>query len=155
MEIHIGIQTKVRNEIITLLNNVLADEHVLYVKTRNYHWNVTAKNFSELHKFFEAQYDQLAEIIDEVAERARQLDGKADGSMAEFLKRASLKEDTGKTPEASTMLTNLLKDHEAIIRHLREGLETCEKKGDMGTCDFLTGLMEQHEKIAWMLRASV
>jgi starvation-inducible DNA-binding protein len=115
---------------------------------------VTGPDFAELHKFFEAQYEELDEIVDEVAERARSLGAVARGSMAEFLKSARLKETPGDTEPAKDMLRELMDDHEELICLLREDLVNCaEKYKDMGTSDFLTGLMEKHEKMAWMLRA--
>ena len=108
----------------------------------------------ELHAFFEKQYDELEGSIDEVAERIRALGGLATGSMAGFLKLARLQESTGNPPDADGMIAELLADHEAIIRQLRTDLDTAnEKYHDAGTSDFLTGLLEGHEKMAWMLRA--
>jgi len=139
---------------IQILNQLLSDEYVLYTKTRNYHWNITGPDFSELHKFFESQYEELDEIIDETAERARALGGNSLGTLKEFLQHTSLKEVPGNYPDAKRMIGNLLTDHESVIQSLRKNLAACaEKYGDMGTSDFLTGLMEQHEKMAWMLRA--
>jgi starvation-inducible DNA-binding protein len=112
--------------------------------------------FNDLHKFFEAQYNELNTIVDDVAERARSLGAPAMGTLAEFVQHARLKEHPGHYPEARAMLTNLLADHEAVIQRLRVDLEACaDDYHDMGTNDFLTGLMEQHEKMAWMLRAFV
>ena len=123
-------------------------------KHRNYHWNVTGPQFHDLHKFFEEQYIELSEIVDQIAERARSLDGSAFGTMNEFSQHAKLKEPSDHYPEPREMIANLVDDHEAVIRQLRSDLETCANKyRDMGTNDFLTGLMEQHEKMAWMLRA--
>lgn len=137
-----------------MLNTLLADESVLGAKTRNCHWNVTGPHFHDLHKLFESQYDKLDEIMDDVAERARALDGHAIGTLSEFLGLARLKEQPGKYPNALQMTTELLAGHEAVIRQLRADVDACgEKLGDAGTTDFLTGLMEQHEKMAWMLRA--
>jgi starvation-inducible DNA-binding protein len=139
-----------------MLNTLLADEYVLYTKTRNYHWNVLGPQFNDLHRFFESQYNALSEAVDDVAERARSLGGRAAATLAEFLKQARLKERPGQYPEAREMIGDLLADHEAVIRTLRADLETCaEEHGDMGTSDFLTGLMERHEKMAWMLRSSL
>jgi len=124
------------------------------MKTRNYHWNVFGPQFNDLHKFFEAQYEALEEVVDDVAERARSLGGWAFGTMTEFVQHTRLKEQPGQHPEAKQMLANLLADHESLIRQLRVDLETCNDKfHDLGTSDFLTGLMERHEKMAWMLRA--
>jgi starvation-inducible DNA-binding protein len=136
------------------LNNLLADEYVLYTKTRNYHWNVVGPQFNDLHKFFQEQYEALDEMVDEVAERARSVGGKAYGTLAEFSQHSRLKEQPGKQPAAATMVANLQADHEAMVRTLRADLETVmEKHNDAGTNDFLTGLMEKHEKMAWMLRS--
>lgn len=149
-----GMADKDRDAVVAILNTLLADEAVLYTKTRNYHWNVRGMHFNDLHKFFDAQYGELNGIVDEVAERARSLGGLAIGTLAEFQKRARLKERPGVQPEAQGMIRGLLEDHEAVIRSLRADLQTAvEKHGDAGTSDFLTGLMEQHEKMAWMLRS--
>lgn len=140
--------------VVQILNRLLADEFVLYTKTRNYHWNVVGTQFNDLHRFFEQQYEQLNEIVDEVAERARSLGGNALGTLAEFLESTRLSERPGVYPDAQTMISNLLDDHEAVIRTLRADLETCaDRYHDMGTNNFLTDLMEKHEKMAWVLRA--
>jgi starvation-inducible DNA-binding protein len=154
MHPNIGLSEEQREGVVTILNTLLADEYLLYTKTRHYHWNVVGPQFNDLHKFFEAQYNELNEIVDDVAERARSLGGHALGTMMEFLKYTRLKEQSGHYPDARTMIADLLADHEALICHLRVDLETCvERYKDVGTNDFLTGLMEQHEKMAWMLRA--
>ena len=154
MKIQIGLTDKGRNGSVEILNTLLADEFVLYAKTRNYHWNVTGPDFSELHKFFEAQYGELETIMDDVAERARSLGGNATATLKEYTKLTRLDEFPDDYPGAKKMIGNLASDHEAIVRALRTDLETCAHKwGDMGTSDFLTGLMEQHEKMAWMLRS--
>lgn len=143
-----------RQAVADLLNHRLADIVMLYFKTRNYHWNVTGMHFGELHEFFEEQYDQLAEAMDEVAERVRQVGGIAIGTLSEVQQRAALKEEPGVVPTAEEMVRNLLSDHEAVIRQLRADVDaTAEQYNDMGTSDFLTALMEKHEKMAWMLRA--
>ena len=149
-----GISDKDREKIASGLSRLLADTFTVYLKTHNFHWNVTGPQFNDLHKFFEEQYTQLSEIVDQVAERGRTLDGWAFGTMSEFSQHARLKEHPGHYPRAREMIANLVDDHEAVIRQLRSDLETCaDKYHDMGTNDFLTGLMEQHEKMAWMLRA--
>lgn len=154
MKPEIGIGDKERAAVVDILNVLLADEAILYTKTRNYHWNVKGMQFNDLHKFLDAQYGELNEIVDEVAERARSLGGNAIGSMAEFLKRARLKERAGIQPDAPGMLRTLLEDHETVIRYLRADLKISQEKyGDAGTSDFLTGLLGQHEKMAWMLRS--
>ena len=122
--------------------------------TRNYHWNVVGPQFNDLHTFFEAQYNALNTVVDDVAERARALDGNAIGTLAEFVEHARLTEHPGQYPPARDMLANLLADHETVSRQLQVDLETSANTyQDAGTNDFLTGLMEQPEKMAWMLRA--
>ena len=154
MHPNIGLSEEQREGVVAILNTLLADEYLLYTKTRNYHWNVVGPQFNDLHKFFEAQYNELNEVVDDVAERSRSLGGNALGTMTEFLKYTRLKEQTGHYPHARDMIANLLADHEALICQLRVDLEACaEQYHDAGTNDFLTGLMEQHEKMAWMLRA--
>ena len=154
MKPNIALTDDQRDAVVDILNTLLADEYVLYTKTRNYHWNVTGPHFNDLHKFFESQYELLDEFVDEIAERARALGGQALGSLAEFSQKARLKETPGRYPAAFEMISNLLADHESIIRTLRDDLEVCmERHHDAGTSDFLTGLMEKHEKTAWMLRA--
>ncbi len=151
---NIGIPEDHRKSVVTILNDLLSDEYVLYTKTRSYHWNVVGPQFNDLHKFFEAQYGELNDVVDDVAERARTLGGPAFGTLAEFSQHARLKEHPGKTPDAAGMIASLLADHETIIRQLRTDLEvSVSTHHDAGTGDFLTGLMERHEKMAWMLRA--
>ncbi len=154
MKPRIGIADDQRSATVSILNALLADEFVLYTKTRGYHWNVVGPQFSELHKLFETQYEQLDEVIDQVAERARALGGRAFGTLAEFSQHSRLKERPGEAPPAHDMIADLLGDHETLIRQLRQDADTVGGKyGDTGTNDFLVGLMEDHEKTAWMLRA--
>lgn len=153
-EPNIGLGTDTRQAVTTILNNRLADSVVLYQKTRNYHWNVRGPRFQPLHEFFETQYDQLEETIDEIAERVRQLGGNTCGTLTEFIQMSALKEHPGELPSEQDMIANLLIDHETVIRQLREDVDaTAEDYHDTGTSDFLTGIMEGHEKMAWMLRA--
>jgi len=153
MNPNIGLSEEERVAVVKILNALLADEYVLYTKTRNYHWNVLGPQFNDLHKFFEEQYTELNVVVDDVAERARSLGGWSFGTLSEFSQHARLKEHPGQHPNAREMIANLLADHETIVRQLRKDLEAAEKHHDMGTNDFLTGLMEKHEKMAWMLRA--
>ena len=154
MKPNIGLSEEQRDGVVKILNTLLSDEYLFYTKMRNYHWNVVGPQFNDLHKFFEAQYEVLNEVVDDVAERARSLGGKAFGTLAEFAQHTRLKEQPGKQPAALTMVANLQADHETMIRALRADLETVmEKYNDAGTSDFLTGLMEKHEKMAWMLRS--
>ena len=150
----IGLSDGQREGVVAILNTLLSDEYVLYTKTRNYHWNVFGPQFNDLHKFLERQYEELEEVVDQVAERARSLGGFAFGTMTEFAQHTRLKEQPGQYPEARRMLSNLLADHESLIRQLRVDSQTCDEKfHDLGTNDFLIGLMEHHEKTAWMFRA--
>ncbi len=153
MSINIGIKDSDRKAVAEILNRTLSDEFVLYAKTRNYHWNVIGWPFNDLHKFLEAQYEELDEFMDEVAERARAIGARSFGTLAEFSKSTQLSEEPGKVPSAKDMVAKLLKDHETLIRSLRKDSDTVNKHGDSGTNDFLVGLMERHEKMAWMLRS--
>lgn len=151
-KVNIGIEAKNLKSVCDLLGKVLANQHVLYIKTRKYHWNISGPSFMELHKLFEDQYEQLEKAIDEVAERIGKLGATVPGTMAEFVKNASLREDTT-IPSQTQMIANLLKDHEACIKSLRDDIDDCEDKyEDKGTADLLTGLMRKHETIAWILR---
>lgn len=152
---NIGLSPNSRQKVVDLLGDIIADQYVLYTKARNYHWNVTGEDFAQYHKLFEDQYSAIDEDIDEVAERIRALGSKTPATLLEFLKSATLKEHPGKYPPAKTMIANLLADNESVIRNLRKRIEICGKAGDAGTEDFLTQLMEKHEKTAWMLRATL
>lgn len=153
MNPNIDLSEEQRNSVVKILNTLLSDEYLLYTKTRNYHWNVTGPQFNDLHKFFEEQYTELSEVVDDTAERARSLGGRALGTLKEFSQHARLTEHPDQYPRGREMIANLLADHEIIVRQLRIDLEAAEKHHDMGTNDFLTGLMQKHEKMAWMLRA--
>jgi len=143
-------------DMVKILNALLFIEYLLYTKTRNYHWSVTEPQLRDLHKLFQEQYIELSEIVDQIAERGRSLDGWAFGTMSEFSRHARLKEPSDHYPEPCEMIADLLDDHEAVIRLLRSDLEICAVKyRDMVTNDFLAGLMEQHEAMTWMLRASL
>jgi starvation-inducible DNA-binding protein len=154
IDINIGLPKEPRHGVIEILNNTLCDEYILFTKTRNYHWNVVGPDFGERHKFFQEQYEAIDEIIDEVAERVRQLNGMSLGTLSEFIQHGRIKENPGEHPDDRTMISNLLTDHEQIIRKLRTDADKCDDEyHDMGTNDFLIGVMEKHEKMAWMLRA--
>jgi starvation-inducible DNA-binding protein len=156
MSINIGLSEKERQGVVEILNNVLADSYLLLIKTKKYHWDVVGPQFRTLHELWGEQYEALTESIDAVAERVRMLNGYPLGTAAAFLKAASLKEHQGDLPSATEMVKRLVSDHEQIIRNLRESVDqTSEKFHDEGTADFLTGLMEDHEKMAWMLRSFV
>lgn len=148
---NIDINEENRKAVADSLQRLLADEFLLYMKTRNYHWNIKSFNFSELHAFFEEQYDELAEIIDEIAERIRTLGFISNGQLRDFLELTELEEQEY-TTKAKVQLANLINDHEIIIRHLRQCItDFDEKHNDSGSSDFVTALMEKHEKIRWIL----
>ncbi|TXB61777.1 Dps family protein [Phaeodactylibacter luteus] len=154
VDVNIGIETGQRGQVAQALKQLLADEHILYIKLRNYHWNVTGIHFQQLHAFFEEQYTALAEHIDDIAERIRSIGYFAPGSMEAFRQHARLEETGHFNGNAEQMLKNLLADHEAIIQFLRNDQEmVMEECNDAGTQDFLIALMEVHEKMAWMVRA--
>ncbi len=154
MKPNIGITEQNLEAVVKILSTLLADEYVLYTKARNYHWNVVGMQFNDLHKFFQSLYEELNEYIDDIAERIRALGGKSVATLKEFLELTRLKEHPGEYPDAKTMIANLLNDYETIIRNLRNDIIAVgEKYQDVGTADFLTELMEKHEKTAWMLRS--
>ncbi len=156
MEPSIVIIDQDREGVGKVLMALLADEYVLYTKMRNYHWNVAGPQFSNLHKFFESQYQESADNVDEVAERPRAVGGHAIGTLQEFTQHARVKEHPSHYRASREMIVDLLGDHEAIIRQLRKDLQmTAEKYHDVGTSDFLTGILKQHEKMVWMLRANL
>ena len=153
MKPNIGISEKHLKNTSSILSTVLANEMTLYVKTRKAHWNVTGESFMELHKLFQDHYQQLEGSIDEIAERIGKLGHKTIGTMAEFSLLTIIKEHPGKYSSSKDILKELLKDHETIIIELRNNITECsDKNNDAGTADYLTGLMEQHETIAWILR---
>lgn len=157
MKTEIGVLDKNRKKVSELLNVLLADETVLYIKTRNYHWNVEGPNFYGLHNLLEEQYTEQAIMIDDIAERVRQLGYAATGTMTEYLKVTNLKEsstDNEKLDEKG-MLKSLVLDHESIIRELRDNIDKFEDLNEPASADFVTGLVEKHEKMVWMLRSSV
>jgi starvation-inducible DNA-binding protein len=154
MDINIGIAEKNSAEIAVLLNKLLSDEYLLLVKTKNYHWNIkNTMNFNDLHLFFDKQYESLLGVVDDVAERIRSLGTRSFGTMNEFIKNSQLKEQDNAVPSDKEMIKNLLDDHETIIRSLRPYINKTAELQDMGTNNFLCGLIEKHEKMAWMLRS--
>ena len=154
MEAKIGINPDNLAAVAHSLSKILADEYVLYTKTRKAHWNIEGPDFYNKHKFFEAQYTQLENIVDEVAERIRKLGHYAPASLKEFLALTHLTEDDRGKNDAQTYIKTLLEDHESILIHLRENINNyAGPLKDAGTSDYITGLMETHETMAWMLRA--
>lgn len=154
MKTQIGIKDGPKAEIAHQLSKLLADEFVLYTKTRNAHWNVEGPDFFDKHNFFEDQYNQLADVVDEVAERIRTLGHYSPGSLKEFLELTELSEASKEGRDSEDLIRELLADHESIIVRLRENIDPIETKGnDIGTSDYLTALLSKHEKMSWMLRA--
>jgi len=149
----IGITEDHLKKANTLLSVVLSDEMTLYVKTRKFHWNVAGESFMELHKLFEAQYTELEAIIDAVAERIGKLGGKTIGTMNEFTRLSRIVEHPDQYPNQKSMLTELLSNHESMVAELRKDIDlSTDENHDAGTADLLTGIMQQHETIAWILR---
>lgn len=152
--VDIGLSSEVRQRVATLLNKLLADEYVLYTKTLKFHWNVKGIMFHDFHKAFKQQYEKLFEIVDATAERVRALGAPALGSLQEFVTYTRLKEMANQKLSALDMVKQLLADHETIIKMIRTNLQEIAQLEDQGTHNFLQKLIEKHEKIAWMLRAT-
>ena len=154
MEPNIGITKENLSAVAHALNKILADEYVLYTKTRNAHWNVEGPDFHSKHLFFEAQYQELDEIMDSVAERIRSLGHYSPATLKSFLELTHLSEVLHNKNDSVGFITELLSDHESLIIHLRENINIFANDfKDLGTSDYVTGLMETHEKMAWMLRS--
>lgn len=152
LPIDIGIGEKDRQKIADGLSNVLANTYTLYLKTHNFHWNVTGPMFSTLHLLFETQYDELALAVDSVAERIRALGVYAPASFSQFKDLSTVKEETS-VPSAVEMIQQLAKDNETVSKVCREVLPLADKVDDQPTNDLLTQRMQVHEKNAWMLRS--
>ncbi|MEO5968241.1 MAG: DNA starvation/stationary phase protection protein [Ferruginibacter sp.] len=153
MQPKIGIKPKDLSAVTATLNIILADENVLYIMTRNAHWNVEGNDFHAMHLFFESQYNELALMIDELAERIRTLGHYAVASLAKYLELTHLTEISKESNTSLGYIKELLAAHESIIYSMRENIDSDENLKDSGTEDFVTGLLEKHEKMAWMLRA--
>jgi starvation-inducible DNA-binding protein len=154
MKAAIGITDNNRQSVANELTKLLADEYVLYTKTRNAHWNVEGDDFYDKHKFFETQFGQLDDIIDKVAERIRSIGHYAPASLKLFLELTHLAENNDNKNNSKGFIKELLMDHESIIIHCRENIQGfADGYKDAGTSDFITGLMEDHEKMAWFLRS--
>jgi starvation-inducible DNA-binding protein len=152
MGIDIGIAAKSRAKIAEGLSRLLADSYTLYLKTHNYHWNVTGPQFNTLHVMFEQQYTELATAVDEIAERIRALGHPAPGSYAAFAKLTKVKEES-KVPRATEMIRQLVIGQETVVRTAREIFPLADEAHDEPTADLLTQRMQLHEKNAWMLRS--
>ncbi|MEE9359677.1 MAG: Dps family protein, partial [Hyphomicrobium sp.] len=147
MKIDIGIETTKREEIAAGLSRVLADSYTLYLKTHNFHWNVTGPMFQTLHLMFETQYNELALAVDLIAERIRALGVPAPGTYKQFAELSAIKEEGG-VPVAQDMIRLLVAAHETVARTSREVFGTAEGASDQPTCDLLTQRMQVHEKTA-------
>ncbi len=152
MDIDIGINRTQRSEITSGLSKVLADSYTLYLKTHNFHWNVTGPMFQTLHLMFETQYGELALAVDAVAERIRALGFPAPATYKKLAALASVEEDEG-VPTAPEMIRQLAVGHETVARTARGVFRVAEQSNDQPTCDLLTQRMQIHEKTAWMLRS--
>lgn len=151
--LEIGLSAEARETVAGVLNRLLADEFLLYVRARAFHWNVTGRHFKQDHALFEEEYEALDETIDEVAERARALGYKVQATLAQFTQIATLPEADSTELTSEQMIATLRDGHEALARQLRNDIQEADEAGDEGTADFLTALLEGHEKRAWMLRA--
>ena len=153
--IDIGISGGDRKKIAEGLSRFLADSFTLYLKTHNFHWNVTGPMFNALHNMFEMQYTEEWNALDEIAERTRALGFNAPGSYAEFIRLSSLTEEPGLTeaPDWREMVRQLVVGNEAVARTARKVLKTADGAGDDPTVDLLTQRLQTHEKYAWMLRS--
>jgi starvation-inducible DNA-binding protein len=152
MKIDIGIDAKQRQEIAAGLSRVLADTYTLYLKTHNFHWNVTGPMFQTLHLMFETQYNELALAVDLVAERIRALGLPAPGTYKKFGALSTIQEEDD-VPKAQDMIRLFVEGHETVARTAREVFRGAEAASDQPTCDLLTQRMQVHEKTAWMLRS--
>ncbi|NNL64799.1 MAG: DNA starvation/stationary phase protection protein [Myxococcales bacterium] len=139
-------------KVVDALSKLLADSYTLYLKTHNYHWNVTGPMFNTLHTLFETQYTEYALAVDEIAERIRAIGARAPGSYSEFTELASVKEDRG-SPPALEMIANLAADQEATAASARKVVEVAEAAGDSASGDLGVRRIEVHQKNAWMLRS--
>lgn len=150
--INIGISEPDRKQLVSGLEKMLADSFMLYLKTLYFHWNVTGPMFQPLHGVFEAQYQELALEVDELAERIRSLGHQAPGTFQQFNRLTSITEEAV-VPDSDTMIQLLVQGHEAVIRTGREVALITERASDIATMDLITKRVEAHEKTAWMLRS--
>lgn len=152
MSINIGISESNRKDIAQALSHLLADSYVLYLKTHNFHWNVTGPMFQTLHTMFMDQYTEAWTALDTIAERIRTLGFPAPGSYKQFMALTSLQEEEG-VPNADAMIQQLLEGQETLVRIAREGMKIAEQADDQSSADLFTQRIEVHEKNAWMLRS--
>lgn len=154
MSVKIGISDKNCSQIVKHLSVIMSDTYLLYLKTQNFHWNVTSPLFHSLHLMFESQYEELQGAVDVLAERIRALGHFSPGSFAQFTSFGNIKEST-KVPSANDMLKQLLADHELLCREIRDAIPVIQKLGDEVSGDTLIERLTQHEKTAWILRSSI
>ncbi len=152
MQIDIGISETHREKIAEGLSRLLADSYTLYLKTHNFHWNVTGPMFTIIHEMTEQHYTELATAVDDIAERIRALGVYAPGSYAQFAELTSIKEETN-VPNANDMIKQLVAGHEQVVKTARGVFQLAEEASDESSCDILTQRMQLHEKTAWMLRS--
>jgi starvation-inducible DNA-binding protein len=152
MEIDIGIAKQDREHIAEGLSRMLADSYTLYLKTHNFHWNVTGPMFQTLHLMFETHYIELADAVDVIAERIRSIGFPAPGTYRKFVELSSIKEEEN-VPAAKDMIRLLVEGHEAVVRTARSIFPVVEQAHDEATADLLTQRIQLHEKTAWMLRS--
>ena len=152
----IGIKKSNRKAVVEMLEQLLADEYLMYTNYRNAHWNVEGHDFHTKHVYFEEEYGKLETILDAVAERIRMLGFYSPGSMKRFIELSQLDENGPEQNDSISFMEILLEDHQKVITFIRKSIgENAEEHNDEGTADFITGIMQQHEEMAWMLRASV
>ncbi|MDX1363431.1 Dps family protein [Arenibacter latericius] len=152
----IGIKKENRKAVVEMLRKLLADEYLMYTKLRNAHWNVEGIDFHTKHVFFEEEYNKIETIVDEVAERIRMLGFYSPGTLGEFLDLTHLKDECPKKNDSATLMAALLEDHTTIIKFIRKSIgDNAEAHNDEGTADFITGILQVHEQMSWMLRASL
>ncbi len=152
MKINIGITEDHRQDIVHQLSALLADTYTLYLKTHNFHWNVTGPMFNSLHIMFEEHYTEMALAVDVIAERIRSLGAPAPATYKEFTELTSIQETSG-VPDAMEMVRLLVEGHETVIRTARAAFPSADEAGDEATADLLTQRLQLHEKTAWMLRS--
>lgn len=156
MKTEIGITEANRLAVATELAKILADETVLYIKTKNAHWNIEGADFYDKHKFFETQFEQLDEMTDSIAERIRTIGHYAPATLRSYLSLTHLSEQTREQNDSLGFMKELLEDHECVIIILRQHIKSfADDFHDLGTSDFVTGIMETHEKMAWFLRSHI
>ncbi|MBJ7881413.1 Dps family protein [Gelidibacter salicanalis] len=156
MKTNIGITKANREKVTEVLSKLLADEFVLYTKTLRAHWNLEGHDFHTKHLFFEDHYNAIKKFTDTVAERIRKVGHYAPGTLKEFLELTHLSEKYTGDNSSHDYSAALLEDHDTIIQYIRENISKVEDDfKDAGTADFLTGIMMEHEEMAWMLRATI